>query len=188
MTASWVTTAEQVVGVGSTERGLQSIAEQLEVDLATARRLVASARAALPEVTRRALAEPVDTSDLGLGTLPPERRRAMIEVELDIFSGRPNPTWLLDNANGAHLLDLIASSNRAETGHIANNLGYRGFVIRDGQERVVRVQHGTIEIEQGTERSYRIDRDRGLERWLLSTAGSALDASVRAVVASALAD
>jgi hypothetical protein len=72
LAASWITTAEQLVAIANTASGLDSIAEQLQVDRATAQRLWA-ARARLPEATRRALEEPVGEADLGLGVLPPER-------------------------------------------------------------------------------------------------------------------
>ena len=111
----------------------------------------------------------------------------MIEVELDIFSGRPNPTWRLDSVAGDHLHDLIESSKPAASGHIANNLGYRGFAVRDG-DRIVRVQRGRIEIERGDNRSYRTDQDRAVERWLLTTGESLIDASIRSVVASELGE
>jgi len=73
MRASWVTTAEQLIGIAHTKRGMQSIAELLETDLGKTRKLVGVARAKLPEATRRELDHPADTSDLGLGALPPQR-------------------------------------------------------------------------------------------------------------------
>jgi hypothetical protein len=73
MRASWVTTAEQLVGIASTSSGMQSIAEQLHTDLGRAKSLVGAARARLPEATRQELEQPVDTSDFGLGVLLPER-------------------------------------------------------------------------------------------------------------------
>ena len=54
----------------------------------------------------------------------------MIEVELDIFSGRPNPTWQLSDADAkelaAHLLEL---SREAPVEH-SSGLGFRGFILR----------------------------------------------------------
>ena len=73
MRASWVTTAEQLIGIAHTTSGLQSIAAQLQTDLGRTRTLVSAARAKLPEATRRELERPADTSDLGLGALPPDR-------------------------------------------------------------------------------------------------------------------
>ena len=56
----------------------------------------------------------------------------MFEVELDIFSGRPNPRWTLNAAEEAELLQRmldrvvpIAPSTIAD-----GKLGYRGFLVR----------------------------------------------------------
>jgi hypothetical protein len=73
MRASWVTTAEQLVGIAQTSSGLESIAEQLSTDLAKAERLVGAARAKLPEQTLRALDEKSrSVAEHGYGALPPD--------------------------------------------------------------------------------------------------------------------
>ena len=70
---SWITTAEQVVALSATERGVRSLAEQLGVREDEARRLVESARAQLAPGVRAEMEQPVDTSEYGLGALrPPE--------------------------------------------------------------------------------------------------------------------
>jgi hypothetical protein len=49
-------------------------------------------------------------------------------VELDVFSGRPNPRWELDEKKGATLTRLEASLHRADRVPPAPpGLGYRGF-------------------------------------------------------------
>jgi hypothetical protein len=49
-------------------------------------------------------------------------------VELDVFSGRPNPRWELDERKGATLTRLEASLHRADRVPPAPpGLGYRGF-------------------------------------------------------------
>ena len=68
----WITTAEQVVALGATPNGVRSLSEQLDVDLDEAQRLLAAARAHLSPAARRELDQPADTSDYGLGVLPPE--------------------------------------------------------------------------------------------------------------------
>lgn len=69
--ASWITTAEQVVSLSATERGLKSLAEQLAVDEDEARRLVERARAQLAPAVRAEMEERVDPRDYGLGARPP---------------------------------------------------------------------------------------------------------------------
>jgi hypothetical protein len=68
----WITTAEQVVALGATTNGVRSLSEQLDVDLDEAQRLLAAARAHLSPAAQRELDQPADTSDFGLGVLPPE--------------------------------------------------------------------------------------------------------------------
>jgi len=57
----------------------------------------------------------------------------MATVELDIFSGRPNPRWNLSKADSKELIERVLSDPslllplNAETG----GLGYRGFIISE---------------------------------------------------------
>jgi adenylosuccinate lyase len=71
--SSWITTAEQVVALSATERGILSLAEQLEVSEEEANRLVECARAVLAPDTRAEMEEAVDTSEYGMGALQPRR-------------------------------------------------------------------------------------------------------------------
>lgn len=57
----------------------------------------------------------------------------MLEVELDIYSGMPNPTWILSKSQEATLYEML----RAEPNQIAParadkryGLGYRGVIVR----------------------------------------------------------
>ena len=67
----WITTAEQVVALGATEKGLQSLSEQLNVDIEEARQLYSAARDRLSPEVRRELDRPADTRDFGRGARPP---------------------------------------------------------------------------------------------------------------------
>jgi hypothetical protein len=66
-----ITTAEQVVAIAATEEGLQSLSEQLQVDIEEARQLCSAARDRLPPEARQELDQPADTTDFGRGALPP---------------------------------------------------------------------------------------------------------------------
>jgi len=58
----------------------------------------------------------------------------MLQIELDIFSGMPNPTWLVAKAQEKTLYEML----RADPGQIATatatdkrlGLGYRGVIVR----------------------------------------------------------
>lgn len=58
----------------------------------------------------------------------------MIEVELDIFSGRPNPKWVLSEEEEKELLNIILSDpteiSPVYTSEVQFGLGYRGLIVR----------------------------------------------------------
>lgn len=58
----------------------------------------------------------------------------MLEVELDIFSGRANPRWMLTKKEEQELVDRIAAAPDqvapASEGTALLGLGYRGLVVR----------------------------------------------------------
>jgi len=58
----------------------------------------------------------------------------MLEIELDIFSGMPNPTWILSRAREARLYELLRSEpdqvSPFATSSKRLGLGYRGLIVR----------------------------------------------------------
>lgn len=86
-----------------------------------------------------------------------------VEIELDVFSGRPNPSWTLDDDAAAELLARLGDAPRPPPpGH----LGYRGFLVhRSDVPSTVHV-HG----------------DQALERWLLASGGAHVPSEVLAHV------
>jgi hypothetical protein len=74
MKQAWITTAEQVVALSVTPNGVRSLAQQLNVPEDEARRLVEAARAKLTPATRAEMEKVIDTSEYGLGALPPEEK------------------------------------------------------------------------------------------------------------------
>ncbi len=59
----------------------------------------------------------------------------MLEVELDIFSGMPNPKWLLSEKEEKELLDhIMAEPTQISPTHSLDeqfSLGYRGIIVRE---------------------------------------------------------
>jgi hypothetical protein len=52
-------------------------------------------------------------------------------VKLDLFSGRPNPAWRLDDATARELTDQMAGrSMAAPTARLPDGLGFRGLVVQ----------------------------------------------------------
>jgi hypothetical protein len=95
--------------------------------------------------------------------------RSEITVELDIFSGRPNPSWTLGPAERTALLDLLRDVNApAEPRGLPPGLGYRGLVVRmasAGGSEVARVGDGSIEIDG----KYYRDPNGAIEKFILAS-------------------
>lgn len=112
------------------------------------------------------------------------------EVELDIFSGRPNPAWTLSGEETRELLGMLENLPSTNTRSPEAGLGYRGFVVsfQDQRRRVttVRIHGGTVERSVGESSEFFADKDRKLERWLLDTGQSKLDPSVFTAVSEKL--
>lgn len=97
---------------------------------------------------------------------------ARVEVELDIYSGMPNPSWALSNDDAKALATRLASLPRTLDQRLHANLGYRGFIIRltrGSTAQEVRVQSGIVQVAEQGGPFYARDNSRALERWLLAT-------------------
>jgi hypothetical protein len=59
------------------------------------------------------------------------KQQMKISVELDVFSGRPNPSWELSPSESGELFKQLSPLPEADTNKSAffDGLGYRGFVI-----------------------------------------------------------
>ena len=97
-----------------------------------------------------------------------------VRVELDVYSGRPNPTWPLSEAQAQEFLARLAALPVAQqSGEFYDGLGYRGFIVHltdaAGVEATVRIYKNSISRNGGQGATYATDSDRQLERWLLQT-------------------
>lgn len=106
-------------------------------------------------------------------------------VVLDIFSGRPSPSWNLTAAQAEELARLLESlpADESKGGtDDAPGLGYRGFTIQ-GRDVWIAAFRGRISVQRdGAERRLS-DPDRSVERWLLGTGEPSLEPNVRDLVA-----
>jgi len=95
-----------------------------------------------------------------------------VEVELDIFSGNPNPTWNLSSSDAALFLEKAAALSQVSPRQRSANLGYRGFIVRvmQGKETsVMLIQNGIVELSRSGTTLFLGDPNRSLERWLLQS-------------------
>jgi hypothetical protein len=89
-----------------------------------------------------------------------------VDVELDVFSGRPNPRWTLAGSRVDELRETVRDLTSGEPRDIPG-LGYRGFVLTADRNRDrVRAFQRTIRVERGA-RAEILRDDRGLEELLL---------------------
>jgi len=115
------------------------------------------------------------TADTGQTTTPTGTSR----VELDAFSGRPNPAWELSAADTATLTGMIGSLQPSPAVDLPTPLGYRGFLVTLGEpgsgsvERM-RAYQGIVEY-RGREARYYVDPEKQVERWLLTTGQTYID-------------
>ena len=87
---------------------------------------------------------------------------AMAAVEIDIFSGRPNPSWTVPDTDVNRWLATLPTVPRPEP--TAEALGYRGLIVQRGDDHI-RVFNGAAIAP----RFALADPARRFEAWLLST-------------------
>lgn len=107
-----------------------------------------------------------------------------MQIELDAFSGRPNPRWNLSGEQQAEFLKrLHALKTSPSASSTANGLGYRGFLVRqngksDDAFDEMRIYRGTVVVLRGDHSETLADSGRELERWLLASAQGHVEDSV----------
>ena len=99
-----------------------------------------------------------------------------LQIELEVYSGRPNPVWNLDSKETGILLSQLEKLSQVpDATPPTERLGYRGFLIKPvgGTRRnweELSVGFGVISERQGLKVKYALDKARVLERWLLESA------------------
>ena len=114
-----------------------------------------------------------------------------VEVEVDVFSGMPNPEWNLSDADAALFQQKIAALPEASPAQLANNLGYRGIIVRVKTEMTqtrILIQNGIVQSTQDDATVYCSDPGRDLERWLLNTGRPFIEDNIFMLVKNELAN
>ena len=100
----------------------------------------------------------------GVNTVPAPQ----MEIELDAFSGRPNPRWLASAEGAASVTRALSSLPDAPHQPEPTHLGYRGFIIRyDGQQ--ARVYRGHVSVAAAATSRTLVD-SAGIEAQLIADA------------------
>jgi len=111
-----------------------------------------------------------------------------LSVTLNVFSGRPNPVWIVPEGAADDLnrrIAAITTTSNVKPPGVLGGLGYRGFSVRRNEESDATFIHEGV-VDQGVNTPALVSGDHDLEQWLLSTAGDAVSAEVRAHVQSIL--
>jgi hypothetical protein len=115
----------------------------------------------------------------------------IVQVELDMFSGRVNPAWRLSPDENQEFLHLFQSLPRVTVGTIQEGLGYRGMLVTVPGGTVAGFD--TVRCSAGICIGWRpdgeqilLDRDRALERWLFRTSQGRIDEAIRTAVGQEL--
>jgi len=114
---------------------------------------------------------------------------ARCDVELDVYSGMPNPTWTLSDADADRFMAELGALPRTSERTLSGGLGYRGLIVRCGhgdEPDVIHLQAGTVQIASGATFVFARDPARDLERRLLDTGRPYLDEDLLAMIERAL--
>lgn len=100
-----------------------------------------------------------------------------MQVEADVFSGRPNPRWTLDAAGARELARRLGELPAAPAAQAFEGLGYRGLVVTGLSVECpeVRLHGGRARGECADGPRAWADAGRALERWLLATGEGRMD-------------
>jgi hypothetical protein len=92
-----------------------------------------------------------------------------------VFSGRPDPTWEVDDAVAQELVNLWNLS-KSYTGQrpSAPRLGYRGCFLRCATDREWTAYGGVVTLTTGGSCESRTDKGRKFEKMLLASAPEGL--------------
>jgi hypothetical protein len=100
-----------------------------------------------------------------------------LQVEADVYSGRPNPRWELTRLQAAEFLSrLRALQPTRDARSSQGGLGYRGFIVRSTDDgsmdgfNEVRAYRGAVLARHGDHTEIFDDPERVLERELVDSA------------------
>ena len=106
-------------------------------------------------------------------------------VELDIFSGRPNPVWSLTDAESEQFKHMLSTLSECDPkAAFEKGLGYRGLIVTPSQDcaswfhRVSLYNSVVVVFYDNNSEQCLIDEDRKLECWLLQKGKGTLSADL----------
>lgn len=119
-----------------------------------------------------------------LGCVTPPSAEEEMQVELDVFSGRPNPQWALTSQEVDQFIKLLqALPQHQGEASTPEGLGYRGLIVTQPGETIdgysqISIANSIVTVEHNGELEQLADKDRALEQWLFQTGKDELDATL----------
>jgi hypothetical protein len=118
-------------------------------------------------------------------------------ITLDVFSGRPNPTWLISQKDTAKLYERFANRALVDAKAVEGVLGYRGIVVSavgdemlpdgiPGTFRVGGILPADHALTESKHKALTLDESDDAVHWLLSTGLHAVNEEVLAYVKDAI--
>jgi hypothetical protein len=110
-----------------------------------------------------------------------------VRVTLDIFSGRPNPSWELSQSQNYEFLKQISkleSGANLQFDSSKYSLGYRGFIVEEERTSFVRrveAYQGIVKVVENDSTYTLEDKEYSIEMWLLQTTPQGLSDIVKYV-------
>lgn len=115
-----------------------------------------------------------------LGCTALEGNRKM-QIEVDVFSGRPNPHWELTEQESNEFVQRFQSLPPSSgEGTLKEGLGYRGLIVSvpgkeiEGFQEIV-ISNGLVVARRDNQPQKFVDKNRVLEKWLFQTGKGRLD-------------
>lgn len=96
-------------------------------------------------------------------------------IEVDIFSGRPNPRMEIESAVVEDISRQVTELQSIDPTAVPEHMGYRGLLVILNGETVMRLYDGLVFVNQGDALAYYSDPGRNLEMNLLKQIQSELD-------------
>jgi hypothetical protein len=115
-----------------------------------------------------------------------------VVVTLDVFSGRPNPTWpLAEGTTVEFLRRLHALDSSKAAPREFEDLGYRAVSAEFADETkgtvVVKASRGVVTLDRAGQRVHYLDSGRQFESWLVNTGAAHLTADILRYVTGEIA-
>jgi hypothetical protein len=105
-------------------------------------------------------------------------------VTLNVFSGRPNPTWALRESETAEFMERLHDMDRMAVDKPSGSLGglgYRGFLVRrapESAEGLLSLHVHENRVDLGPGQHVLAGGRGGLEQWLLESGREHIDAEI----------